>query len=74
MIASPLGPLKVAALYGPFVWMVMSLAIVPLLVHRPPTINIRWWVQFVGHMPFVGLPIAVSLAPAVRPRFDPEMR
>lgn len=70
VLASPLGPVKVAAIYGPFVWMVMSLAAIPLLAHRPPAINIRWWVQFVGHAPFVGLPIAASLAPAVRPHFD----
>ena len=64
VLASPLGPIKVAAIYGPFVWMVMSLAVVPLLAHRPPAINVRWWVQFLGHAPFVGLPIAASFAPA----------
>jgi len=63
VLASPQGTIKVASLYGPFVWMVMSLAIIPLLAHRPPTINIRWWVQFVGHAPFVGLPIVASIAP-----------
>ena len=57
------GVVTAASLYGPFVWMTMSLAIIPLLVHRPPTINIRWWVQFVGHAPFVGLPIVASIAP-----------
>ena len=68
------GVATAASMYGPFVWMAMSLAIIPWLVRRPPTINIRWWVQFVGHAPFVGLPIAASLAPAVRPRFEPDMR
>jgi len=68
------GVVTAASVYGPFVWMAMSLAVIPLLVHRPPTFNIRWWVQFFGHGPFVGLPIAASLAPAVRPRFDPDMR
>jgi hypothetical protein len=63
VLASPLGPIKVAAIYGPFVWMVMSLAVIPLLAHRPPAINIRWWVQLVGHVPFVGLPIVASIAP-----------
>jgi hypothetical protein len=57
LLASRYGVVKVAALYGPFVWMVMSLAVIPLLVHRPPAITIRWWIQFVGHIPFVGLPI-----------------
>ena len=47
-------------LYGPFVWAVMSLVVIPLLVHRPPTIGARWWIQFLGHFPFVGLPIVAS--------------
>jgi hypothetical protein len=63
VLASPQGMIKVASLYGLFVWMVMSLAVIPLLAHRPPTINIRWWVQLVGHAPFVGLPIVASIAP-----------
>ena len=63
VLASPQGTIKVASLYGPFVWMVMSLAVIPLLAHRPPTINFRWWVQLVGHAPFVGLPIVASIVP-----------
>ena len=59
----PLGVLKVASVYGPSIWLVMSLAVIPLLLHRPPTFNIRWWVQLLGHFPFVGLPIVGSLAP-----------
>jgi len=51
------GVIPVAAIYGPVVWMVMSLLVIPLLVHRPPTITIRWWIQFFGHMLFVGFPI-----------------
>jgi uncharacterized membrane protein YagU involved in acid resistance len=61
LVDSPYGVMKAAALYGPFVWMVMSLAVIPLLVHRPPAINFRWWVQFFGHIPFVALPIVASL-------------
>jgi hypothetical protein len=57
------GVVTAASVYGPFVWMAMSLAVIPLLVHRPPTFNIRWWVQLVGHAPFVGLPIVASIAP-----------
>ena len=56
-LASPSGVIGVAAVYGPFIWLVMSLAIIPLLLHRPPAITIRWWVQLIGHFPFVGLPI-----------------
>jgi hypothetical protein len=54
------GILKVAAIYGPFVWLVMSLVVIPLLVHRPPNITIRWWIQLIGHVFFVGLPIVAS--------------
>ena len=61
LLASRYGVIKVAALYGPFIWLVMSLAVIPLLVHRPPTISVRWWIQLVGHVPFVGLPIVASL-------------
>jgi hypothetical protein len=38
----------------------MSLVVIPLLVHRPPTISYRWWVQFFGHIPFVAIPIVAS--------------
>lgn len=63
LLASPNGTVKVAALYGPFIWLVMSLAVIPLLLHRPPTITIRWWVQLIGHIPFVAIPIVASLKP-----------
>jgi hypothetical protein len=61
LLASPHGVVKVAALYGPFIWLVMSLAVIPLLVHRPPAITLRWWIQLVGHFPFVGLPIVATI-------------
>jgi len=51
-----------AAIYGPLVWMVMSLIVIPLLAHRPPSITIRWWIQFFGHMLFVGFPIAAIIS------------
>jgi hypothetical protein len=62
VLASEHGVLKVAAVYGPFIWLVMSLAVIPLLLHRPPAINSRWWTQLIGHFPFVGLPIVTSIA------------
>jgi hypothetical protein len=61
LLASRNGVAKVASLYGPFIWMVMSLVVIPLLVHRPPAIGFRWWVQLIGHIPFVGLPIVATL-------------
>jgi hypothetical protein len=60
LLASRYGVVKVAALYGPFIWLVMSLAVIPLLTQRPPAIGTRWWIQFFGHFPFVGLPIVAS--------------
>jgi hypothetical protein len=60
------GVLRVASLYGPFVWLVMSLAVIPLLLHSAPTISIRWWVQLIGHIPFVGVPIVASIAGGIQ--------
>jgi hypothetical protein len=60
LLTSPYGVVRVASLYGPFVWIVMSLVVIPALVHHPPTIGVRWWVQLVGHFPFVGVPIVAS--------------
>ena len=57
LLASPCGPLKLAALYGPFIWMMMSLVIIPAFTGRPPAIPPRWWVNFFGHIPFVALPM-----------------
>ena len=62
------GVVTVAAVYGPFIWVVMSMAVIPLFTHRPPAITIRWWIQLVGHWPFVGIPIVASIASSVRPR------
>lgn len=39
----------------------MSLAVIPFLVGRPPAINVRWWVQLLGHIPFVAVPIVMSI-------------
>ncbi len=60
-VASRYGVLKVASLYGPLIWLVMSLIVIPLLVHRPPNLNFRWLVQLIGHIPFVAVPIVWSI-------------
>jgi hypothetical protein len=65
-LASPYGVVKVASLYGPFVWLVMSLVVIPILVRRPPTVGTRWWIQLIGHFPFVGLPIVASSVAGAR--------
>jgi hypothetical protein len=51
------GALAIAALYGPAIWLVMSLAVIPLATGRPPRFGFRWWVQIVAHLPFVTLPL-----------------
>jgi tellurite resistance protein TehA-like permease len=61
LLSSRYGVIKVASFYGPFIWMVMSLIVIPILLHRPPAINVRWWVQLIGHFPFVGIPIVASI-------------
>ena len=66
---TPYGVIKVALLYGPFIWIVMSLVVIPVLLQRPPTINIRWLVQLIGHFPFVGIPIVSSIGRSI-PRTD----
>lgn len=62
VLASPGGTIKMAALYGPAIWLVMSFVVIPFFVHHPPAITSRWWIQFIGHFPFVGLPMVTSLA------------
>lgn len=60
LLASPYGVTKVASLYGPFIWAVMSLVVIPVLLHRPPALGTRWWIQLIGHIPFVGIPIVAA--------------
>jgi hypothetical protein len=51
------GALKVAAVYGPFIWAFMSLIVIPLFTHRLPRNWWRWTVQAIGHILFVALPM-----------------
>jgi uncharacterized membrane protein YagU involved in acid resistance len=64
-LASRSGVIMTAAIFGPFIWVVMSIAVIPALRHAPPVINLRWWIQFIGHFPFVGLPLVSSIASGV---------
>ena len=60
VLTSPWGGVKVAAVYGPCVWLVMSLLVIPIF-RGAPHITYRWWIQLIGHFPFVGLPIVASI-------------
>ena len=59
-IQTPGGALAVAAAYGPLIWLVMSLVIIPLATGRPPRFGFRWWVQIFAHVPFVTLPLVFT--------------
>jgi len=62
LLYSRFGVIKVAAIYGPCVWLMMSLVIIPLITHHGlPALTYRWWIQLVGHFPFVGIPIVWSI-------------
>jgi len=60
LLAARLGVLRVASVYGPAIWVVMSIVVIPVLLQRPPAVTFRWWVQFFGHIPFVGVPIVAA--------------
>ena len=60
------GALGVAAVYGPLIWLVMSLAVIPLATGRPPALGFRWWVQVFAHVPFVALPLVFTARRALR--------
>jgi len=61
LLTSRYGTITVASLYGPFIWIVMSVAVIPLLVQRPPSITVRWWIQLFAHIPFVAVPIVAAI-------------
>jgi hypothetical protein len=66
VLDSPYGVLKVAAVYGPFIWAFMSFVVIALLTHRMPAVTINWWIQAAGHMVFVGLPLVSSIGSGSR--------
>jgi len=54
------GALAVAAVYGPVIWLVMSLLVIPAATGRAPAFGFRWWVQIVAHVPFVTIPLVFT--------------
>lgn len=49
-----------------FIYQRGDAVVIPLLVHRFPTITIRWFIQLAGHFPFVGVPIVASIGSGSR--------
>ena len=66
VLASPFGALKVSSVYGPAIWMVMSVIVIPVMLQRPPKFTMRWLVQGIGHIPFVALPMASVIRARLR--------
>ncbi|HET9003954.1 MAG TPA: hypothetical protein VFN39_08125 [Gemmatimonadaceae bacterium] len=67
-IASRRGALAVAAVYGPLIWLVMSLVVIPLATGNPPRFGFRWWVQVFAHIPFVTIPLVFTARSALTAR------
>jgi hypothetical protein len=53
MIRTLPGAFAIAIPYGMSIWLFMSLVFIPSMLHRAPTITPKWWVQLIGHIPFV---------------------
>jgi hypothetical protein len=58
LLESPYGPIKIAVVWGPLIWIVMSAVVIPLRTGNPVVNSLRWWIQAAGHIVFVGLPMA----------------
>ena len=61
MTDAPGGMLRVASIYGPLIWVVMSMVVIRAATGRAPAITYRWWIQFFGHAVFVALPIVSQI-------------
>lgn len=59
-VRSPRGAIAVALVYGPLIWLVMSLVVIRAVTGRPPVLGFRWWVQIFAHVPFVTLPLVFT--------------
>ena len=72
LLAIRAGALGVAAVYGPLIWLVMSLLVIPLATGRPPRFGVRWWVQLPAHVPFVTIPLVFTARRLLRARARPS--
>jgi hypothetical protein len=74
VVARPSGALAVACAYGPVIWLVMSLVVIPLASGRPPAFGFRWGVQVFAHVPFVTLPLVFTARRALALGFSRASR
>jgi hypothetical protein len=59
-LVRPASAVAVACVYGPLIWLVMSLLVIPMATGRLPAFGFRWWVQIFAHVPFVTLPLVFT--------------
>ena len=70
LVQTARGAVLFAAIYGPFIWLVMTFVVIPFFVHRPPTFSPIWWVQLVGHPVFVVGPMIWAAGDGRNARLD----
>jgi hypothetical protein len=54
------GQAAIAIVYGPFIWIVMSALVIPMMTGDAVILSTRWVVQLVGHVFFVGMPVVLG--------------
>lgn len=61
------GQFAIAVVVGPLIWITMSRAVIPLMMGRAASaLNVRWAIQLVGHVFFVGVPLVCGVGRATR--------
>jgi hypothetical protein len=60
LVGRPAGAFLAACIYGPFIWLVMSLVVIHLATGKMPAFGFRWWVQIFAHIPFVAIPLVFT--------------
>ena len=66
IVGTPAGIIVVSALFGPMIWIVMSMVVIREVTGRPVVITAQWWVQLLAHIPFVALPIVATIGRGLR--------
>jgi hypothetical protein len=54
------GQAAIAVVYGPFIWIVMSTLVIPMMTGDAVVLSTRWAIQLVGHVFFVGMPVVLG--------------
>jgi hypothetical protein len=54
------GQAAIAVVYGPFIWVVMSTMVIPMMTGDAVILSTRWVIQSIGHVFFVGMPVVLG--------------